>query len=111
VYTARSVSRLRVAMLTDEYQHFVSDPALLGAQLDCLVAHYGQDRIGAWKRLAATGDWDALVRELLENHYDPAYTRSTLKHYPHHADGIRLTVTADSDTAFEELAAQCLKKT
>ena len=102
---------LRVAMLTDEYQHFVSDPALLGAQLDCLVAHYGQDRIGAWKRLAATGDWDALVRELLENHYDPAYTRSTLKHYPHHADGIRLTVTADSDTAFEELAAQCLKKT
>ena len=100
---------LRVAMLKDEYQHFVSDPVLLGTQLDCLVAHYGQDRIGAWKRLAGAGKWDALVRELLESHYDPAYTRSTLKHYPHYAKGMQLEVTADSDDAFEELAVQCLK--
>ena len=102
---------LRVAMLRDEYRHFVSDPALLGTQLDCLVAHYGRDRIGAWKRLAAAGEWDTLVRELLETHYDPAYTRSTLKHYPHYADGMRLEVTADSDTAFAELAVRCLDAT
>lgn len=101
---------LRVAMLTEEYQHFVADPALLGTQLDCLVAHYGQERIGAWKTLAANGIWDTLVRELLENHYDPAYTRSTLKHYPHHAEGMRLEVTADSDAAFAQLAAQCLAR-
>ncbi len=97
---------LRVAMLMEEYRHFVSDPALLGTQLDCLVAHYGRDRIGAWKLLAAAGGWDALVRELLENHYDPAYTRSTLKHYPHYADGMQLEVTADSDAAFDALAAR-----
>jgi len=100
---------LRVAMLREEYQHFVSDPALLGTQLDCLVAHYGRDQIGAWKALAANGEWDTLVRELLENHYDPAYTRSTLKHYPHYADGMRLEVTADSDAIFDGLAAQCLR--
>ena len=100
---------LRVAMLREEYRHFVSDPALLGTQLDCLVAHYGQARIGAWKALAANGEWDTLVRELLENHYDPAYTRSTLKHYPHYADGMRLEVTADSDAIFDGLAAQCLR--
>jgi len=101
---------LRVAMLRAEYRHFVADPALLGTQLDCLAAHYGQNRIGAWKRLAAAGEWDTLVRELLETHYDPAYTRSTLKHYPHHAHGMRLEVAADSDAAFDELAAQCLNK-
>jgi tRNA 2-selenouridine synthase len=101
---------LRVRMLRQEYQHFVSDPALLGVQLDCLTALYGHQRIGAWKALAAAGLWDALVRELLENHYDPAYTRSTLKHYPHYAHGMRLEVTADSDAAFEQLAEQCLKK-
>lgn len=99
---------LRVAMLREEYQHFVSDPVLLGTQLDCLAAHYGRDRIGAWKALAAAGAWDALVRELLENHYDPAYTRSTLKHYPRYADGMRLDVAADSDAAFDQLAARCL---
>ncbi len=100
---------LRVEMLQQEYQHFVADPALLGAQLDCLVAHYGQKQIGAWKALAAAGRWDALVRELLENHYDPAYTRSTLKHYTRYAHGMRLEATADSDAAFDELAAHCLK--
>ena len=101
---------LRVAMLRDEYRHFVADPALLGTQLDCLAAHYGRERIGAWKTLATSGEWDTLVRELLENHYDPAYTRSTLKHYPRLAEGMRLEVTADSDAAFAQLAARCIAR-
>ncbi len=73
---------LRVEMLKRRIRHFVADAAALGTQLDCLAAHYGQAQIAAWKALAANGAWDALVRELLEMHYDPAYTRSTLKHYP-----------------------------
>jgi tRNA 2-selenouridine synthase len=100
---------MRVAMLRDEYRHFVADPALLGTQLDCLVAHYGQQTIGAWKALAGSGAWDALVRELLETHYDPAYTRSTLKHYAHLAQGAALPVVANDDGAFERLAARCLE--
>ena len=99
---------LRVAMLKDEYDHFVADAAVLGTQLDCLAAHYGQRQIGAWKALAAAGDWDALVRELLEMHYDPAYTRSTLKHYPRLAHGAPLLVTVNEDSEFERLAAQCM---
>ena len=99
----------RVAMLMDEYRHFVADPALLGAQLDCLIAHYGQQRIDAWKTLAGTGAWDVLVRELLETHYDPAYTRSTLTHYAHLAQGEALPVTVHDDGAFERLAARCLE--
>ena len=100
---------LRVAMLKQEYQHFVSDPAGLGTQLEYLAAHHGQKQVGAWKTLAAGGKWNTLVRELLENHYDPAYARSTLKHYPRNAEGMRLEVTADSDAAFEELAVRCLQ--
>ena len=101
-------AELRVAMLKEEYRHFVSDPLALGTQLDCLTALYGQKQIDDWKSRAAAGEWDRLVRDLLENHYDPAYIRSTLKHYPHHAHGIRLEITADSDAAFEQLAARCL---
>lgn len=99
---------LRVAMLIDEYRHFVADAGALGVQLDCLTAHYGEQQISAWKTLAAHGGWDALVRELLETHYDPAYTRSTLKHYPQLAAGTALTVTANSDREFERLATQCM---
>jgi tRNA 2-selenouridine synthase len=99
---------LRVDMLMEEYRHFIADAATLGAQLDCLVTHYGQQQIAAWKALAAGGAWHTLVRELLESHYDPAYTRSTLKHYPQLAHGTPLVVTANNDAAFELVATQCL---
>ena len=100
--------QLRVEMLMEEYRHFVADAAALGKKLDCLVAHYGQEQISTWKALAASDNWDALVRELLERHYDPAYTRSTLKHYPQLAQAAPLIVTANNDAAFECIAAQCL---
>jgi tRNA 2-selenouridine synthase len=99
---------LRVEMLMDEYRHFVADAAALGVQLDCLVAHYGQEQIAQWKAMAAGGSWETLVRELLESHYDPAYTRSTLKHYPRLTHGKPLIVTANNDAAFERIAAQCV---
>ena len=99
---------LRVEMLKQEYGHFISDPVLLGIQLDCLTALYGRQSIAAWKSLAVQNRWDELVRELLEKHYDPAYTRSTLNHYPQQAQSPRLEVGANDDAAFERLAAECL---
>lgn len=99
---------LRVAMLMNEYRHFVADAASLGTQLDCLATHYGREQIASWKALADSGQWNTLVRELLEMHYDPAYTRSTLKHYPQLAHSEHLVVAANEDSAFEAVAAQCL---
>jgi tRNA 2-selenouridine synthase len=72
----------RVRLLKDEYAHFLADPASLGRQLDCLVQLHGHATIERWKQMAAAGDWDTLVTDLLERHYDPAYTRSILSHYP-----------------------------
>jgi tRNA 2-selenouridine synthase len=105
--TLEAPTELRVAMLKDEYVHFVADAAALGTPLDCLAAHYGQPQIAAWKALAVAGGWDTLVRELLETHYDPAYARSTLKHYPQLTRGARLLVGANDDSEFERLAVQC----
>ena len=99
---------LRVEMLLKEYDHFVRDPALLMPQLDCLIPLHGRERIGAWKALVQTRDSRRFVREMLELHYDPAYLRATLSHYPRYADGVRLAVVAESDAAFDALAARCL---
>ncbi len=103
-------AQLRVEMLKQEYSHFISDPQLLGTQLDFLTGHYGRQFISAWKMLAATNQWDVLVRELLEKHYDPAYLRSTLNHYPQHAEGIGLVAEANDDATYERLAAECLAR-
>ena len=71
----------RVELLMKDYAHFVARPAALAAKLDCLAPLHGAERIGTWKAHLERGEWDALVRELLESHYDPAYRRSLFRNY------------------------------
>ena len=71
----------RVKFLIREYGHFLADPAALATQLGHLEALHGKATIGRWDALAAAGDWDGLVADLLTNHYDPAYRRSTAKNF------------------------------
>ena len=99
---------LRVMMLMQEYDHFVRDPAALGNQLDCLVSLHGHERINQWKAMSVAGDDSTMVRELLELHYDPAYTRSILDHYPRLPQGLQLKLEEDSDAALQRLAAACI---
>jgi tRNA 2-selenouridine synthase len=72
----------RVALLKDEYGHFLAAPAWLGACLQPLTALYGKVAIARWQALATQGDWDGLVTALLESHYDPMYTRSLERNFP-----------------------------
>jgi tRNA 2-selenouridine synthase len=71
----------RVALLLEDYSHFVARPEALAAKLECLAPLHGAERIATWKSHLAQGRWDALVRELLESHYDPAYKRSLFRNY------------------------------
>jgi len=99
---------LRVALLKAEYDHYIADPRTLADKLECLAALYGRAVIDRWKALAAGGRWDALAEDLLVRHYDPAYTRSTLKHYGGLDAAPRLQVEATGDAQFTRLAQRCL---
>jgi tRNA 2-selenouridine synthase len=100
---------VRVALLKEEYAHFVSDPAALGAQLDCLATLHGHATITRWKRMAFASEWKAFIEDMLERHYDPAYRRSTLKHYAGLAAALRLTVNAADDAEYAGLAQRCIR--
>jgi tRNA 2-selenouridine synthase len=71
----------RVALLREDYAHFVARPDALAAKLECLAPLHGKERIATWKSHLEGGRWDALVEELLEGHYDPAYRRSLFRNY------------------------------
>ena len=101
-------TELRVPMLMHEYVHLVRDPAALGERLDRLRQLHGHERIASWKAMSVAGDTGTLVRELLELHYDPAYTRSILKHYKKLAQGLKIEVQHDDDAEFDRLAAICI---
>jgi tRNA 2-selenouridine synthase len=96
---------VRIDLLKQEYAHFLSEPDLLAAQLDCLAGVHGRDTVAGWQDAARDRRWDELVGELLVRHYDPAYTRSTLKHYPRLADAPTLHLESSGDHAFVELAS------
>ena len=99
----------RVALLMEEYRHFVNDPNALNSRLDCLVSLYGKEKIQGWKDLADQKNMSALVTELLEKHYDPAYIKSIYKNFPHSANALKLTQEAISFEDFEKSAKQILQ--
>jgi tRNA 2-selenouridine synthase len=98
----------RVELLLREYRHFTLDPAALDAQLDCLVALHGRDRIAQWQALGRAGDWRGFVGRLLVEHYDPAYGRSSARNFVHLADAPRLAMRGVDDAAFDAAARALL---
>jgi tRNA 2-selenouridine synthase len=72
----------RVRFLIEEYPHMLSGPAVLKNRLSQLAALQSREVIERWMAQIDVGAWEALVHDLLENHYDPAYQRSMSKSYP-----------------------------
>lgn len=99
----------RVAYLKEDYRHYLEQPETLCAKLDFLTKLHGHERINRWKELTRAGDWDTLVSELLLDHYDPAYRRSTLQHYPRLEETPALAVDEVSESAMDALAREILK--
>jgi tRNA 2-selenouridine synthase len=99
----------RISLLTDEYRHFFQDRAALEAQLECLAPLHGRAVADQWKALAARGEWRALVARLLEEHYDPAYRRSTLRNFARLHEAEALTVSSAEEAAFVRLARSILE--
>jgi tRNA 2-selenouridine synthase len=102
---------VRVALLKSEYAHYVHAPQTLADQIECLTPLHGRETIERWQTLAREGRSDAFVQDMLERHYDPAYTRSTLKHYPALADAPHYTLDDARDDAVERVAREVLRDT
>jgi tRNA 2-selenouridine synthase len=96
----------RVALLLQQYAHYLGDVPSLAASLETLAPLHGHARIAAWLALAEAGRWQELVADLLERHYDPAYGRSTAERFAGYGQAPRLRVPGPDDAAFEALAAQ-----
>jgi tRNA 2-selenouridine synthase len=98
----------RVTLLLDEYRHFLEDRDTLNAQLDCLVALHGRERINEWKALAAAGRWREFVERLLMQHYDPAYARSAARNYAQLVNAAAAKIKSTDEAAFTRAAAEVL---
>jgi len=98
----------RVELLKREYAHFLDQTEVLAARLELLLPLHGHAIIGKWKELAAARRWDKLIVELLVRHYDPAYVRSTGKHYTALPRALKLALGSADDAAIAVLVRRCL---
>jgi tRNA 2-selenouridine synthase len=80
----------RVALLKEEYEHFLRDPARLNRQLDCLTDLHGKAVITGWKDLSLSAQWDTLVEDLLHKHYDRAYETGMARNYRQYGEAALL---------------------
>lgn len=94
----------RVRLLRDEYRHFERDVDTLNAQLDCLGALHGKQKIMQWKTLANNDNWDAVVEQLLVEHYDPAYCKSIDQNFVHAEHAKVVQIGSESIADFQAAA-------
>jgi len=98
----------RVALLREEYAHFIADPAALAAKLKLLVPLRGAATVARWNQLAQDGDWDGFVGELLVEHYDPTYLRSIRANYPRYEQGKVVEVSDFGQSTHAETARRII---
>lgn len=66
----------RVEFLLQEYPHLINNPEILKIKLEKLKSSCGWKKIVQWYHMIDNQDWESLVKDMLESHYDPTYIKS-----------------------------------
>jgi tRNA 2-selenouridine synthase len=98
----------RVALLLEDYQHFVQDDAAFCERLNALTELRGKKLIDDWKAAVRAGRTADVVRELLITHYDPVYRQSMARNFVQFKSAQELRLRDRSMAAMQELARQML---
>ncbi len=69
----------RAAYLVDAYSDAIADPEDFAQRLDGLVRLRGRAQVEAWQEALRAGAFDQVAAELIEQHYDPGYTKARAK--------------------------------
>lgn len=94
----------RVALLMEDYDHFLRDSGFFCERLDTLVALRGRETIQAWKAMVQSGRSAEVVRALLQTHYDPVYATSIRRHFVQYPQARPCRLPDRSPAALDALA-------
>ncbi len=100
----------RVQLLLEEYAHFLASPENLLMQIGHLSGLRGGETIQRWSEQIRQKRWAEFVRDMLENHYDPAYQKSLGKNYAVRTDSLKFSLPGTRPADFDRLAAAILEK-
>jgi tRNA 2-selenouridine synthase len=98
----------RIALLLEDYHHFVQDTGFFSQRLEALVQLRGRKQIDDWQIAISAGDLSTVVSQLLSLHYDPIYLASMERNFKGYTQGQHFELPDHGAKAFETLAAQIL---
>ncbi|WP_153111868.1 tRNA 2-selenouridine(34) synthase MnmH [Propionivibrio limicola] len=87
----------RVDFLCDDYGSLFAEPAQFKDLLSRLTELHGRKTIVHWHALIDSGAKAELFQELIEQHYDPAYQRSSHSLYPKLPQALPFSFRPNSD--------------
>lgn len=87
----------RIAFLLEDYSTLFSDTDTFKRQLGRLIGLHSKDTIARWHALIDAGQREPLFRELIKQHYDPAYARSQDRHFAGLTSAERFAFHPNSD--------------
>jgi tRNA 2-selenouridine synthase len=99
----------RVGLLLEDYEFFVHDPKLFCERLGALTELRGKAVVEGWQAKVQAGDVDAVVRELLEKHYDPGYSASIARNFKQYAAARAIRPAGRSAASMSVLAQELLQ--
>lgn len=88
----------RVALLLEDYDFFVSDPAFFCRRLLALTERRGHAQVAEWVAQVQAGHTPEVVQALLTMHYDPMYAQSIGRNFVQF-DQAQVCVLADRSPA------------
>jgi len=100
----------RVALLLEDYDFFVRDPALFSERLSALTELRGKAVVQGWQAEVAAGRIEGVVRELLLKHYDPGYASSIERNFSGYRDAKTIAPANRSPSSMTVLAERILRE-
>lgn len=100
----------RVGLLMEDYAYLTTALDPLRERLSTLAELRGRATVAHWHALIASGDFSALVMDLLKRHYDPGYASSTQRNFTRFDQALPL-ILADRQPASMAAAAASLLAT
>lgn len=98
----------RVALLLEDYDDLVQDVDYFCDRLGVLTALRGHAVVSAWQNQARSGQFEAVVQDLLRCHYDPAYQQSMQRNFVQFKKSKKIAPDNRSISAMADLATQIL---
>ena len=97
-----------MALLLEDYDFFVKDPAFFCQRLEALSELRGKAVVSEWIEKVCAGETPKVVLELLTQHYDPMYAASIRRNFSQYGAAQRCELVDRGEISLAQAAARLI---